>query len=85
MGVLIKVILIVLGIYLIFKAIFRGLVSYFFGRATENYNEQIRYQQDEMLRQKQKQKDRVTINYQPKSNKNIGKDEGDYVDFEEIK
>jgi len=85
MGVLIKVLLFTIGIYLIFKLIFRGLLYYLFGKATKNLNDQIRWQQDEMAQHKQKQQGKVTINYQPKSNKNISKDEGDYVDFEEIK
>ena len=85
MGTLIKIILVFIGIYFISKALFRGLISYFFGKATENFNEQIKWQQDEMARQKQKQQGRVTINYQPKPDKNFSKDEGDYVDFEEIK
>jgi len=84
MGIIIKIILVFLGVYLIGRAIFRGLISFFFGNATDNLNEQIKWQQEEIAKQKKKQQGRVTINFQPKSNKNFGKDEGDYVDYEEV-
>ena len=80
-----KVLLIILGIYLIGKLIIRGVVSYFVGNTNEKMNEQLRRQQEEMSRQKKKKDGHVTIHYQPKSNKNFQKDDGDYVDFEEIK
>ena len=85
MGFLIKAILIIFGIYLIFKSIFRGLVSYFLEDASKNMNVKLKRQQDEMVRQKKKQEGRITINYQPKSKKNYNENEGDYIDFEEIK
>ncbi len=80
-----KVLLIILGIYLIGKLIIRSVVSYFLGDAAKNMNDQLRRQQEELTRQKKKQEGKVTINYQPKSDKNFGKEEGDYVDFEEVK
>ena len=85
MTALLKVILIVTGIYLIGKAIFRGLLSFLFGKAANNLTDQMKRQQEEMARQKKKQEGRITINYKPKSDKNFGKNEGDYVDFEEVK
>ena len=85
MGLLIKTILIILGIYLIFKSIFRGVISYFLEDASKNMNVKLRRQQDEMARQKKKQEGRITINYQPRSKKNFNENEGDYIDFEEIK
>ena len=80
-----KILLVILGIYLLGKWIIRGIISYFLGGATKDINAQMRRQQEEMLRKKKKKEGEVTINYQPKSNKNFGKDDGDYVDFEEIK
>ena len=64
------------------KALIKGVLSYFFG----DVNERLRRQQhEEMARLRKEQEGRITINYKPKYNKNIGKNEGDYVDFEEIK
>ena len=84
MAYIIRAILVVLGIYFIGKAIFRGLLSFLFGKSVNNMNAQMRQQQEEMARQKKKQEGKVTINYQPKPDKNFGKNEGDYVDFEEV-
>ena len=85
MGALIKVILVVLGIYFIGKAIFRGILAYLFGDVNKSLNDQLRRQQEEIARHRKKQEGNITINYQPKSNKNFGKEEGDYVDFEEVR
>ena len=79
-----KVLIIVIGVYLLSKWIIRGVVSYFLDDATDNLNEKLRRQQQELSKQKKKQEGRVTINYQPKEKKNIRKEEGDYVDFEEV-
>lgn len=83
MSFFIKIILIISGIYLFFKLIFKGLLNLFFDSETKNFNAKKR-EQDEMVRQSKKQQGRVTIKYQPKSDKNFKKDEGDYVDFEEV-
>ncbi len=80
-----KVVLIILGIYFIGKMIIRSVVSFFLGDAAKNMNNQIRQQQEEIKRQKKKREGKVTVNYQPKSDKNFGKEEGDYIDFEEVK
>jgi hypothetical protein len=92
MAPFLKFILVILGIYLIGKAIFRGLFSFLFGDVPKNLNEQQTrqqhqklWQQEEVLRQKRQKEGSVTINYQPKSDKNFKKNEGDYVDFEEVK
>ena len=81
MNFLIKIILIISGIYMLFKLIFKGLRSVFFDDETKNFNAKKR-EQDDM--QSKNQQGRVTIKYQPKSDKNFKKDEGDYVDFEEV-
>ena len=83
--VFVRIILIILGVYLLLKLIFRGLLQYLFGNATKNLNDQIKWQQEEMIRQSKKQQGRITINYHPKTDKNFSKDEGDYIDFEEVK
>ena len=89
MGVVLKILIVILGIYWLGKLVIKSVVSYFLGGAARNVNEQIRQQQQqqekEMSRQKKKKEGHVTINYQPKSDKNFNKDDGDYVDFEEVK
>ena len=85
MGMLIKVILIIVAVYMIGKAIFRSVISWFLGDTVKKMDNRIKQQQDELKRHKKKQEGRVTINYQPKPDKNYGKDDGDYVDFEEVK
>jgi hypothetical protein len=41
---------------------------------------------EDALRGKRMEKEGdVTIHYAPEQKKNVGKDEGDYVDFEEVK
>jgi len=82
---LLKVLLIVLGIYFIGKTIIKGVVSWFIGDTVKKMDDRIRQQQEEIKRQKKKNEGQVTINYQPKQNKNFAKDDGDYVDFEEVK
>ena len=83
--IFIKVIFVILGIYLIGKAIIRGLLAFLFGKSVNNMNARMQQQQEEMARQKKKQEGKVTINYQPKPDKNFGNGEGDYVDFEEVR
>ena len=73
-----------LGIYLLGKWILRGVVSYFLGDTAQKLNEQLRRQQEEIARQKKKKEGHITINYHPKSNKNFQKEDGDYVDYEEV-
>ena len=80
-----KVLLIILGGYFLGKWIFRSIFSYLMGGSTKDINAQMRQQQEEMLRKKKKKEGEVSVKYQPKSNKNFRKEEGDYVDFEEVK
>ena len=80
---LLKILIVILLIYLLGKLIIRGVASYLFGN-TRDLNDRLRRQQEEAARQKKKKEGHITINYQPKP-KNFGKDEGDYVDFEEVK
>ena len=80
-----KVLIIILCIYFLGRMIIRGVVSWFLGDTVKKMDDKIRQQQEEIKRQKKKTEGQVTINYQPKQDKNFGKDEGDYVDFEEVK
>jgi len=80
-----KVLLIVLGIYLLGKLIIRSVVSWFLGDTAQKMNDQLRQQQEEMARMKKKKDGHVTVHYQPKKAKNFGKEDGDYVEFEEVK
>ena len=80
----IKILLVILGVYFLGKWLFRSILSSFLGSATD-VNAQLRRQQEEMSRKKKKREGEVSINYQPNPNKNIRKEEGVYVDFEEVK
>ena len=80
-----KVLIVIICIYFLGKLIIRGVVSFFLGDTTRKMNEQLHRQQEEIARQKKKKDGHITIHYQPKSNKNFQKDDGDYVDFEEVK
>ena len=80
-----KFLIIILGIYFLGKMIIRSVMSYFLGDTALKTNDQLRSQQEELIRQRKKREGHVTINYKPKSNKNFGKEDGDYVDFEEVK
>jgi len=79
-----KVLLVVLGLYLLGKLIIKSVVSYFLGDTAKKMNDQLRRQQEELARQKKKKEGHVTVHYQPKTEKNFGKKDGDYVDFEEV-
>jgi len=79
-----KVLIIILGIYLLGKLIIKSVVSYFLGDTAKRMNEQLQQQQEEIKRYKKKREGHVTIHYQPKSDKNFDKGDGDYVDFEEV-
>ena len=82
----IKIILILLGVYFIIKLISRSLFSFFFGEIAKKTNEQVRQQQEDIShRKKRKKEGEVSVNYQPKSRKNFAKEDGDYIDFEEVK
>ena len=85
MGAFLKIILVILGVYFIGKAIFRGILTFLFGDVNKSLNDQLRRQQEEIAQHKKKQEGRITINYQPKTEKNFRREEGDYVDFEEVR
>ena len=74
-----------IGVYLLVKWTIKGVVSYFLEDTTKNVGAKMQRQQEEFARQKKKQEGRVTVNYHPKSQKSFRKDEGDYIDFEEVK
>ena len=82
MAIFIKYLLVILGVYFLVKWIFRGIFSYFVGNATEDHMSR---QKEAFVRNQKKREGKVTVNFQPKSSKNIRKEEGDYVDFEEVK
>jgi len=80
-----KLLLVILGIYFLGKLIVKGFVSWFLGNSAKRMDDHLRHQQENMARQKKKKEGHVTIHYHPKSDKNFGKEDGDYVDFEEVK
>jgi len=85
MGAFIKILLVGFGIYFLSRALIRGLFGWFIDSAQNNTNARIQRQKEEFIRQKKRQEGRITINYNPELNKGFDKDEGDYVDFEEVK
>ncbi len=79
---LVKTIFIILIIYYGSKFVGRYLLRGFVSKAAN----EARRQQDQVQNQQKKKKEgEVTVNYKPKSNKAYQKEEGDYIDFEEIK
>ena len=74
-----------MGIYLLGKLVIRSVVSWFLGDASQKMNDRFERQQAEIARLKKKKDGHVTVHYQPKKEKNFGKNDGDYIDFEEIK
>jgi len=85
MGVLIKIILVSVLIYLLGKSILKGVLYYLFGSATKNLNERMKWHEEEILKQSRKKQGKITIDYNPETGKTFGKDDGDYVDYEEVK
>ena len=79
-----KVLLVLIGVYLLGKLVIRSVVSWFLGDTAKKMNDQLRQQQEEMARIKKKKDGHITVHYQPKKEKNFGKEDGDYVDFEEV-
>ena len=84
MGTFLKVLLIAFGIYFIGRALIRGLAVWLIGDVNKGIEDKLRQQQEEIARLRKKQEGEVTVNYRPKSNKSFAKEEGDYVDFEEV-
>ena len=73
-----RFLLILFVIYFIVKIFTRFILQRFFKKVQTNFeNQQNQYQ-------KKKEGD-VTVNTKPDKNKKIDKDEGDYVDYEEVK
>lgn len=78
---LFKTLLIILIVYLGYKVLKFILPL---RRYVREINERMR--REDALRGKRMEKEGdVTIHYAPEQKKNVGKDEGDYVDFEEVK
>jgi flagellar biosynthesis/type III secretory pathway M-ring protein FliF/YscJ len=77
------------------RTLFILLLIYFIGRIVTRTllreyvkNLSARAQQQEEIARQKKRKEKegeVTIKYAPKPEKSFGREEGDYVDFEEIK
>jgi len=74
---LIRLILILLVIYLVIKIVARFLLRSFVKNVNRNFEDQ------QKKYRKEKEGD-VTINAKPRGNKKIDKDEGVYVDYEEL-
>ncbi|MDR1865001.1 MAG: DUF4834 family protein [Bacteroidales bacterium] len=80
---LFRTIAVILLVYFVCKIISRFILPFFLRGYVKNLHQKV---QEESLRQKNRKKEgEISINYAPDSKKNVGKNEGDYVDFEEIK
>ncbi|MDR3095207.1 MAG: DUF4834 family protein [Bacteroidales bacterium] len=76
-----KALLMILAIYLIYKV---SKIIIPIRRYVKEVNK--RMQQEENLKRRTKEREgEVKVNYAPRQPKNISSDEGDYVDFEEVK
>ncbi|MDA3865498.1 MAG: DUF4834 family protein [Salinivirgaceae bacterium] len=79
MGIL-KFLLIVFAVFYIIILIGRFFLYRFVKKSKERFNQQANQQQERT------RSDGTTyVEYQPEEKKNIPKDEGEYVDYEEIK
>ncbi len=83
MGTLVKTIIIVVSVFYLVKLILKSIIGSYMGKVHEN----LRQQYEEKLRQEQnnaRKNGSVHVDYQPKNPKTFSKNDGDYVDFEEI-
>jgi hypothetical protein len=79
---LIRTIFIILLIYFAGKIVSRVILPFFF----RGYiNKKMQQQGGTLHRKPTKKEGEITVNYHPKQKKSFGKEDGDYVDFEEIK
>lgn len=83
---LIRTLFLLAVFYYLFRFVFRFVIPLLLGnymrnkmngsQSTENRNDYTKQRKTE---------GKVTIDYMPPAKKHIGKDEGDYVDYEEVK
>jgi flagellar basal body-associated protein FliL len=85
MAALLKILIIIVGVYLLIKWTFRGFLMYLLGNSIKNADKKMRQQQADYVQQKRKQEGKVTVNYDPATDKKFPKEEGDYIDFEEVR
>ena len=84
MGYFLKSLIIIIGVYYLVKLILKGILGSYMGKV----NESLRQQYEEKLRQEREKAGKsgsVHVDYQPKNGKTFSKEDGEYVDFEEIK
>jgi hypothetical protein len=81
---MIKILTIILGVYLILRWTVRLLLPPIVNRQMNNFKDQFYQQNPDFAEKKRKPEGKVTVeNAQPGRTKT--KDDGDYVDYEEIK
>ena len=69
-------------IYFIIRFVTRVVMPFLFGSSYQSMNQGKRRDDPGQYRKKEGE---VTIDYVPKKKKKIGKDEGEYIDYEEMK
>lgn len=82
---LFKTLFFILVIYFIGKVISRFVLPLFLRSYVNKIIDPAKQQQQQARKQPKKNEGEVTVDYTPDSHKTFRKDEGDYVDFEEIK
>lgn len=86
--VLLRILLILTLFYYLFRLLFRVVLPWFLARRLRKMQEQHGSRFDNFRRQQQKQEGEVTIHTAPKKGRSgfgPSADEGEYVDYEEIK
>lgn len=81
----IRILLIIGLIYFLIWIITKRIFPFLLKRFINKMNNPLDDRQNDFFGNKKKKEGEVTIDYAPKKEKNIGKDNGDYVDYEEVK
>ena len=87
MGSLLKIILFTVLLYYLFKGIFRYLFPFLISNQAKKMQKKQEQAKQDFVNQQQKNEGKVTIEYDPsqKHNEKNRGNEGEYVDYEEIK
>jgi hypothetical protein len=74
-----------IAIYIIVRFFTRLLMPVVMEDYVDKAKKQAERDRQEFLRQNKQREGKVSIDYVPPVNKKINKDEGDYIDYEEVK
>lgn len=81
----IRILLIIGLIYFLIWIITKRIFPFLLKRFINKMNNPLDDRQNDFFGKKRKKEGEVTIDYAPKNEKKIDKDNGDYVDYEEVK